>query len=59
MQIQENIVLAPYTTFRIGGLARYFCVVKDQFDALEAYEFANQKRVETFVLGVINQFGKI
>ncbi|MBI5530906.1 MAG: UDP-N-acetylmuramate dehydrogenase [Candidatus Doudnabacteria bacterium] len=51
MQIQENVILAPYTTFKIGGPARYFCIVKDQFDALEAYEFAKEKKLKTFVLG--------
>ena len=51
MEISENIILAPYTTFKIGGLARYFCIVKDQFDALQAYEFAQEKSLKTFVLG--------
>lgn len=51
MQIQKNIRLAPYTTFKIGGPAKYFCVVKDQFDALSAYEFAREKNLDVFVLG--------
>ncbi len=51
MQIQENVQLAPYTTFKIGGPAKYFCVVKDQFDALTAFEFAKQNRLNAFVLG--------
>src|SRR5581483_7363092 len=51
MQIQENILLAPYTTFKIGGPAKYFCVVKDQFDALQAYEFAEKNQLKTLVLG--------
>ena len=51
MQIQENVLLAPYTTFKIGGLARYFCIVKDQFDALEAYEFAQKHKLNVFILG--------
>ena len=51
MQIQENVLLAPYTTFKIGGPARYFCVVSDQFDALQAYEFADKNKLKTFVLG--------
>ena len=28
MTIQENVLLAPYTVFKIGGRARYFCEVK-------------------------------
>ena len=50
MQIKENRSLAPYTTFKIGP-ARFFCVVENQFDALEAFEFANDKKLKTFVLG--------
>ncbi|HYV33237.1 MAG TPA: UDP-N-acetylmuramate dehydrogenase [Candidatus Limnocylindria bacterium] len=51
MQILENVILAPYTTFKIGGPAKFFCVVKDQFEALTAYEFAKQKNLKTLVLG--------
>ena len=51
MKIQENVLLAPYTTFKIGGPAKWFCIVKDQFDALEAFEFAQKKQLKTFVLG--------
>ena len=50
MQIQNNILLAPYTTFKIGGPAKFFCVVKDQFEALEACEFAQENNLQTFVL---------
>ncbi len=51
MTIQKNVLLAPFTTFKIGGPAKYFCVVRDQFDALEAYEFAKKENLKTFVLG--------
>jgi len=51
MEIKDNVALAPYTTFNIGGPARFFCVVKNSQDALEAYEFAKEKNVPTFVLG--------
>lgn len=51
MNILKDVILAPYTTFKIGGPARYFCVVHDQFDALEAFEFAEKHRLQTFVLG--------
>ena len=51
MQIKEKTELAPFTTFKIGGEADYFCVVKDQFDALSAYEFAAEKHLAVFVLG--------
>jgi len=51
MEIKENIKLAPYTTFKIGGEAKFFCVVKDQFDALNAYEFARENHQDVFILG--------
>ena len=51
MEIQENVTLAPYTTFKIGGEAKYFCEIKDQLDALNAFEFAGDKNVPVFVLG--------
>ena len=51
MKIQANIALAPFTTFKIGGKAKYFCEVKDQFDALEAFEFAQNKDLPVLLLG--------
>ncbi len=51
MQIKENVILAPYTTFRIGGAAKFFCEVKDQQEALQAFEFARDKKLQIFVLG--------
>lgn len=51
MQIKKDIQLAPYTTFKIGGEAKYFCEVKDQFDALTAFEFAKEKKLAVFILG--------
>lgn len=51
MRILENEKLAPYTTFKIGGATRFFCKVKDQFDALQAFEFAKEKNLPALVLG--------
>ena len=51
MKILKEISLAPFTTFKIGGMAKFFCIVKDQFDALQAYEFADQHKLQTLVLG--------
>ncbi len=50
MQIKKNIPLAKYTTFKIGGAAKYFCEVKNQLEALEAYEFAETNKLSVFVL---------
>ncbi len=51
MQILENELLAPYTTFKIGGPAKYFSVIRDEFDALQAFEFARERKLKTLILG--------
>lgn len=51
MKIQENIALAPYTTFKIGGPARFFCEAKSEDEILGALEFAREKDLPVFVLG--------
>jgi UDP-N-acetylmuramate dehydrogenase len=40
LEIKENEILADHTTFKIGGLARYFCVAKNKEELIEAIEFA-------------------
>jgi len=45
------VPLAPYTTFRIGGPARYFCEVASEAELLEAIQFARQRQLPIFVLG--------
>ena len=49
--IQEQILLAPYTTFRIGGPARFFCEVHTEAELLEAVQFGRQRHLAIFVLG--------
>ena len=51
IKIQENISLSKYTSFKIGGPARYFCVVKDIDEIKEALEFTGKKKLKVFVLG--------
>ena len=56
MTIQENVLLAPYTTFRIGGAARFFVCVRSVEDVVEACDFAHGKNplgknLPIFVLG--------
>ena len=51
MDIQQNIPLAPYTTFGIGGPARWFAPATTQDDILAAVAFARQQAVPLFVLG--------
>lgn len=53
MEIEENIPLAPLTTFHIGGPARYFARVQSTNinDVREAFAFAKAKGLPVFVLG--------
>ena len=51
MKIQENIPLAPLTTLKIGGPARYFVFAETESDIVEALEFASVHKQEVFVLG--------
>ena len=51
MEILENIPLAQYTSIRIGGPARFFCIVKSEQDLSEALEFARGKNLSVFMLG--------
>jgi len=51
MKFLENILLAEYTTFKIGGKARWFCSVKNESDLIEALDFAHKNKLAIFVLG--------
>ena len=51
MQILENVALAPLTTFKVGGPARYFCEAKTPPEAGEAVAFAQRGNFPLFVLG--------
>ncbi len=51
MGSQENIPLAPLTTFGIGGPARFFVEAKSVSDMQEAVAFAGGKNLPLFVLG--------
>ena len=49
--IQENVALAQYTTFKIGGPARYFCAVTNEDDLVDAVSFAKKHNLRILVLG--------
>ena len=51
MEIQKNIILAPYTTFKIGGSADYFCEVRNYEDLIEALTQTKKKSWKIFILG--------
>src|SRR6266566_1155773 len=51
MLLQENIPLAPLTTLRLGGPARFFVEAKSVGEVHEAVAFAQAKNLPLFVLG--------
>lgn len=51
MQIQENIPLAPLTTIKVGGPARYFAEARTIAEISEGAAFANSRKLALFVLG--------
>ncbi len=51
MNIRENVLLAPYTTFHIGGPARYFVEAESDADIVEAVKFAHTNTLPIFILG--------
>ncbi len=51
MKLQEHVPLAPYTTFRIGGAARWFAEATNEADVAEAVRFARGQSLPLFVLG--------
>jgi UDP-N-acetylmuramate dehydrogenase len=50
-QIQKNISLAQYTTFKIGGTAKYFFAANNTDDLVRAVEFVKNKQLPYFILG--------
>lgn len=51
MQFQEQVPLAPYTTFGIGGPTRWFAEARDEDSVLEGLRFARDRSLPLFVLG--------
>ena len=50
-QVREQVVLAPFTSFGIGGPARYFLVAKTATDVIAGIEAAKQSHHQFFLLG--------
>ncbi len=51
MEFVQNRVLAPYTTFRIGGEARWFAEAATEDDLALGVSFARERKLPLFVLG--------
>ncbi|MGA9813681.1 MAG: UDP-N-acetylmuramate dehydrogenase [Terriglobales bacterium] len=51
MTVLENVALAPLTTLKVGGPARYFTEPKSITEVAEAVNFARSRDLPLFVLG--------
>ena len=51
MRMEENKLLAPFTTFGIGGPARWFVEAGSEDEIVEATGWARQRGLKLFVLG--------
>jgi len=51
LNIQKNIELSPYTSFKIGGKAKYFVEVGNKDELKEALQYALENKLNFFILG--------
>lgn len=49
--IKQNVSLIPYTSFKIGGPAKYFCEAENEDDLRTALEKARELNARFFILG--------
>lgn len=51
MNVREDIPLAPYTTFRMGPVAKYVIDIERTEDLTDAFAFINEHALPFFILG--------
>lgn len=51
LKIKENCPLAPLTTLKVGGAARFFVEAESETEIAEAVELAKKQNLSLFVLG--------
>jgi UDP-N-acetylmuramate dehydrogenase len=49
--VQENVSLSPWTTFGVGGPARYFLNAESETEVLDGLDFAASRKLPVFILG--------
>lgn len=49
--MQKNVLLAPYTTYQIGGPADYFVIVNNKHELTRAVIAAREHNIPYFILG--------
>ena len=50
-RFEENVLIRDYTTFKIGGPAKYFFKAKTKLELIEAIQTAKQNGLPFFILG--------
>lgn len=50
--IQQDISMADYTTYKTGGKAQYFCLPKNIEEIKQAIDFAKEKQIDFYILGL-------
>src|SRR3989338_10042860 len=53
-RVRENIVLAPYTTFKLGGPAQYYFEAQTDEDIINAVKAASKLNLPLTILGGIS-----
>ncbi len=48
--IQLDVLLAPYTTFKIGGPAKYFFIAQNNDDLVKAISYARKLKIPHYIL---------
>ena len=51
MNIKRDILLRDYSTYKIGGPAKFFCIVKNDEEIKEALFFSRDNNLKIFILG--------
>lgn len=51
LAVEQNVPLAPFTTFKIGGPAKFFLRAKSVKDVLQGMHMAKESEIPVFILG--------
>ncbi len=51
LKIQKDVLLGPYTTFKIGGPAKYFAEAENVEEIQECCNWANKQKIPVLALG--------
>jgi UDP-N-acetylmuramate dehydrogenase len=49
--LQQNVILKPYSTFKMGGPAEYYMLAEKEEDLIEGIKFAHEAHIPVRVLG--------